>query len=306
MAKAESGVADADELEEVQSPFDIWGQYPEFTDSKLFHEFLARLTSNRDMHVIITAAAETGVGKTTLAFALAYLWDMNWWTAEKATLSPREYEVMYDAVSPGSALILDEVEQAADARRGSSTANVDLSQAFATKRYRQVFGILTAPSKGWVDDRIGGDSVDYWIQAQETPEGRPKGEAKVYRLKTNEHYESRYKKRTETISWPVLDDHPEFRKLHEKKVERMEGQTESKFVHRKEVEELKKNYWNKCSKKSRYHLVRGMAEHGLSQGEIATILGLAEADSGGDIEALSQPRISDLVNASSFSEVYSS
>lgn len=304
MAQAESGLSEFDG--EPNSPVDIWARYPGFTDSKLFHEFLARLTSNRDMHVIITAAAETGVGKTTLAFALALLWDMTGWTTEKATMSPKEYEMMYDEVEPGSVLMLDEVQQAADNRRATSSTNVDLSQAFATKRYRQVFGMMTAPSKGWVDDRIGADSVDYWIQAQETPEGRPKGEAKVYRLRENEHYESSYKERVETISWPVLDWHPEFQELEEMKAERMEGRTEAKYVHRDEVQDLKDNYWNKCSKKARYHFVRAMSEFGHTQGEIARILGAAEDDSDNDIEALSQPRISDLVNAESFEEVYSS
>lgn len=291
---------------EAKSPVDIWSQYPGFTESKLFHEFLARLTSNRDMHVIITAAAETGVGKTTLAFALALLWDMSGWTIEKATMSPREYEMMYDEVQPGSVLMLDEVQQAADNRRATSSSNVGLSQAFATKRYRQVFGMMTAPSKGWVDDRIGADSVDYWIQAQETPEGRPKGEAKVYRMRNNEHYESSYKERVETISWPVLDDHPQFEALEEMKASRMEGKTEDKYVHRDEVEALKENYWNKCSKQARYHFVRAMSDVGMTQGEIATVLGYAEEDSDGEVEALSQPRISDLVNAGSFEEVYSS
>jgi hypothetical protein len=304
MAQSQDGGIDRTDPAAAQSPVDIWHHYPSIAESKLFHEFLARLTSGRDMHVIITAASETGVGKTTLAFVLAMLWDMHGWHADKATLSPQEYELMYDSVPEGTVLMLDEVEQAADNRRATSKANVDLSQAFATKRYRQVFGMMTAPSKGWVDDRIGGDSADYWIQAQETPEGRPKGEAKVYRLRRNEHYESSYKTRTETIDWPILDWHPEFRKLEQKKVDRMEGQTKRKYWHRDEVEELKKNYWNKCSKLSRFHIVRGMHEFGLAQTEIAKVLAAAEEDSGGDVASLSQPRISDLVNAGSFEEVY--
>jgi len=108
MATRESGRIDP---AEATSPVDIWSQYPGFSESKLFHEFLARLTSNRDMHVIVTAAAETGVGKTTLAFALALLWDMSGWSVEKATMSPKEYEMKYDHVQPGSVLMLDEVQQ---------------------------------------------------------------------------------------------------------------------------------------------------------------------------------------------------
>lgn len=307
MAQAESGLTPADV---AGSPVDIWAQnremYPGFTDSKLFSEFLHRLTSGRDMHVIITAAAETGVGKTTLAFALAMLWDMSGWTAEKATLSPREYGKMYDEVRPGSVLMLDEVQQAADSRRATSSDNVDLSQAFATKRYRQVFGMLTAPSKAWVDNRIGADSVDYWIQAQETPDGRPKGEAKVYRLKNNEHIGKSYHKRVETISWPVLDWHREFKRLEQKKKDRMEGSAEEKYVHRSEVEELKKNYWNKCSKKSRFHIIRALSEYGLPQKDIAQILEFAEEDSDGDLEAVGRSQVSRLSNAESFEEVYSS
>lgn len=286
-------------------PATIWSLIEGFRDSPLFTEYLTRLTNNRDMHVIVTAAAETGVGKTTLAYALAILWDMWGWTADKATLSPTEYEVKYDSVRPGSVLLLDEVEQAADKRRATSSANVDLSQAFATKRYRQVFGVMTAPSKNWVDDRIGADSADYWIQAQETHDGRPKGEANVYRILENEHAGQTYTKLVEVISWPNLDWNANFRHLEALKSERMEGKTEKKYVHRDEVEELKANYWNKCSKKARFHLVRAMSDRGLSQKEIASVLDAAESDSGEEIESLSQPRISDLVRADAFEEVYS-
>lgn len=286
-------------------PATIWGLIDEFRDSPMFTEYLTRLTNNRDMHVIVTAAAETGVGKTTLAYALAILWDMWGWSPEKATLSPTEYEVKYDSVRPGSVLMLDEVEQAADNRRATSSANVDLSQAFATKRYRQIFGLMTAPSKNWVDDRIGADSADYWIQAQETHDGKPKGEANVYRILENEHAGQTYTKLVEVISWPNLDWNAQFRKLERLKSQRMEGQTERKYVHRDEVEELKENYWNKCSQKARFHLVRAMSDRGLTQKEIASVLDGAENDSDGDVSGLSQPRISDLVNAASFDEVYS-
>ena len=302
MAKAGIGeVGDVPETDDIQSPIEIWGRYPGLTDSKLFHEYAVRLSAGRDINVIITAASETGVGKTTLAVVLALLWDMHGWTAEKATLSPREYDVLYDEVGKGSVLLLDEAEKAVDTRRGTSHENVGLSQSFAGKRYQQVAGILTAPSRGWVDDRLGSDASDYWIQCQETPEGRAKGEAKVYRLRNNEHYMSDYKQRTETISWPVLDSHPELKRLDAKKAQRFEGDTEQAWVHRSEYESLKENYWNKASKQARYHIVRSMYSHGIGQPTIANILTDAE-----EVEGLGQSRISDLVNADSFEDVYSS
>ena len=282
MATAESSQQLTDQQQavaaddDINTPFDIWSRYPELTNSKLFHEYVSRLTSGRDMHVIITASSETGVGKTTLAFVLAFLWDMNWWTADKATLDPREYDALYDEVGPGSALLLDEVEQAADSRRSGSTDNVNLSQAFATKRYRQVFGLMTAPTKSWVDGRIGSDSADYWIQAQETDEGKPKGEALVYRLKNNEHYEQSYSKRTETISWPILDWHPEFRKLEQKKVDRMEGTTQSNYVPRKRVEELLDDAAKEATADTENRFIRDLYQWGLTQVEIADIAGLTQ------------------------------
>jgi hypothetical protein len=293
-------MAQAERVTDSDGPTSLWGKYPELTESKLFHEYLSRLTAGRDLKVMITAAAETGVGKTTLAFALALLWDQQGWTTEKATLDPGEHNALYDKVEPGSVLLLDEAEQAVDRRRAMSDAVRDVGIDFATKRYRQVFGIITAPSKGWLDERISVDSMDYWIQAQETDTGKPKGEAKVYRLREEEHYEREYTTKTEIISWPVLDDHPEFQRLEQMKIDRMEGQTKRRYVPREEVEELKANYWNKATKEARFHIVRSMYEHGLTQGKISTIL--QEAD---EIEGLSQQSISNYVNASSFEEVYS-
>lgn len=273
MAQSESGV----DIEAASSPMEIWAQYPGISESKLFHEFASRLTSGRDMHVIVTAASETGVGKTTLAFALAMLWDMSGWHAGKATLSPREYESLYDEVPPGSVLMLDEVQDAVDSRRAGAKDNVNLSQAFATKRYRQIFGVMTAPSKQWVDNRIGEDTVDYWIQAQETDRGEPKGEAKVYRLKNNEHYSDSYSSRTETISWPILDWHPEFKELHRKKVESKENQTQSKYIPRSEHEEKLEQVENDTRDARDNWWIKQLYEQtDMSQGDIGNILGISQ------------------------------
>jgi hypothetical protein len=312
---------------EASDPVEIWSRYDGLTNSKYWQEYLSRLTAGRDMHTYVTAASETGVGKTTLAFAIAFLGDMSGWTAEQATLDPAEYAHLYDKqdqcdrhakqddvsrdafracpdcqyyLQPGSWLLGDEWEQAVDARRSSSKENVEASHQVATKRYRQIFGIYTLPSKAWMDNRFSNDAADFWIQAQQTDRGKPKGEAHVYRLKTNEHYEQSYTKRVETISWPVLDDHPEFQALQELKRERMEGRIERTYIHRDEFEEAKKNFWNKATKKSRYHLVKAMSEWGISQTDISEILTIAD-----HVEGLSQQRVSQLVNSEDFEEVYS-
>lgn len=281
-------------------PASVWAQYPSLAESKLFDEYANRLVVGRDMHTIITASSETGVGKTTLAVVLALLWDQHGWTSEKAAVaSAPEYAFKYDQIPEGSVLLLDEAEIAADARRGTSKGNVEVSQAFAGKRYRQVFGMLTAPTKGWVDKRLGADAADYWIQCQETDRGRPTGEAIVYRLKSNEHYQTEYSKRYEVIKWPRLDDHPAFQALDAKKRERLGGGDKAPYVHRDEVEDMKSNWWNKATKKARYHIVKAMVEHGLTQTETAEILQAAE-----HVEGLSQQRVSQFMNSNSFEEAY--
>jgi len=79
----------------------------------------------------------------------------------------------------------------------------------------------------------------------------------------------------------------------------MEGNIQRTYIHRDEFDEAKKNFWNKATKKTRYHIVKAMAKNGLSQSEISSILTTAE-----NVEGLSQPRVSNLVNTESFEEAY--
>ena len=242
-------------------PIGPWATTPGFRDSKFFAELLNRLVTGRDMNIIVTAASETGVGKTTLAAAIAMMVDQHGWTAEKAAVADAAaYDHLYDSVPPGSCLILDEAEKAADARRGMTKESVTLTQSFATKRYRQVFSVLTAPSKSWVDNRLGGDAADYWIQALETDMGRIKGEAKVYRLKTNEHYETDYASRTEYLHWPNLDGNKEFQKLDARKRELLESDPEQSYVDADDVEELKKKAVESATERQRREVVQRMNE----------------------------------------------
>jgi len=267
-------------------PVGAWVDIEGFRESQFFAEFLNRLVTGRDMNIIITAASETGVGKTTLAFSLAVLMDQHGWTADNAAVAnPVEYERLYDQSPPGTCLILDEAEKAADARRGMSHESVTLSQSFAAKRYQQIFSILTAPSKAWVDKRLGNDAADYWIQAQEADMGRIKGEANVYRLRTNEHEGQEYVQRVERIHWPNMDNHPEFTKLQQRKHEILEGDTEESFVEAGEVERLKEQAAKEARQEKRDEIIRSINDElpvenqhdignavGLSQGTISNIV----------------------------------
>jgi len=275
---------DVDDLD--LGPVGPWAKRPEFRNSKFFAELLNRLVTGRDMNIIITAASETGVGKTTLAVALAMMIDQHGWTADKASVAdPADYDYRYDQVPPGSCLILDEAEKAMDARRGMSSESVSLSQTFATKRYRQVFSILTAPSKSWIDNRLGSDAADYWIQALQTDLGRIKGEAKVYRLKTNEHYEVDYSKRTEYMHWPNLDGNKEFERLDERKRQLLESDTEQSYVDADDVDDLKQQAVESATEQQRRKVIERLNDvDGITQAQIA------------DVWDVSQSRVSQIVN----------
>lgn len=307
----------------------IWAQLPdELRTSEFWTEYVHRLVAGRDMHTAITAASETGVGKTTLAYALCALGDMTGWTAAQATLDPAEYAHLYDkknycdhhaefddvplstfercsdcayALPPGSWLLGDEWEQAVDARRSQTKENVEASHQVATKRYRQIFAVYTLPSKSWMDNRFSNHAIDYWIQAQEDDKGQPAGKATVYRVKINEHANSSYTEKVETISWPILDHHDEFQKLEQMKKERMEGTIQRTYVHKDEFEDAKENFWNKATQKTRFQMVKAMAKDGLTQQRIADITTQAE-----HVEDLTQSGVSRLVNADSFDDFYSS
>jgi len=270
------------EPEDVTDGLDLGPMQPalerkNFRESQFFAEYLNRLVSGRDMHIIVTAGSETGVGKTTLAVSLALMMDQRGWTAEKAAVAmPDKYSALYDQVGPGSVLLLDEAEKAADARRGMKKESVNLTQDFATKRYQQVFGILTAPTKSWVDKRLGADAADYWIQALDTDMGRIKGEAIVYRLRTNEIAGSNYVKRAEVIEWPKLDWHPEFLKLDQRKQDLLEDDEGSQYVHTDKIAEIKETVRKDSRMAVENELIENMRDQGYSQNDIGNALGLTQ------------------------------
>lgn len=260
-------------------PVGAWADQDQFRRSKFFAEILNRLVSGRDVNIIVTAASETGVGKTTLAVALALMLDQHGWTANKASVAdPADYDRRYDRCPPGSCLILDEAEKAMDSRRSMKKESVSLSQTFATKRYRQVFSIMTAPSKSWIDKRLGSDAADYWIQALSTDLGRIKGEAKCYRLMTNEHYEVNYSKRTEFLHWPKLDDNPEFQKLDQRKRDLLESDEEqNKFVDADDVDEMKQQAAESAVQRQRRKIMKSLNERDeMTQRAIADVFEMSK------------------------------
>jgi hypothetical protein len=122
-----------------------------------------RLSMDNDAKIIIQGAdSQTGIGKTTLAIKIARAIDDEWTADEKAFVDVQEYINAHLNKPAGSVLLLDEIEAGADSRRFMSQENVDLSQAWATMRARNIVTIATLPSISMLDNRMI-ELADFWI-----------------------------------------------------------------------------------------------------------------------------------------------
>ena len=189
--------------------------------STLLHQlFLKRMEGNRDLKVIITAKdAQTGVGKSTLAFALAASWHPMYtgeeWTADDyATYDVGDYLQRYRDVEPGTVLLMEEAEQL-DSRRAMASENVDFSHYWMAMRVRQVVSILTLPSTSALDKRLW-ELSDVWINCE------CRGRAAVYRVGTNSFNGEMYTEYKHDLEWPDVSGHPEMKKLDRQKEEKIE------------------------------------------------------------------------------------
>lgn len=167
-----------------------------------------KLANDNDIKIIIQGAnSQTGIGKTTLAIELCRYIDQSeegWNAEDKAFVDVQEYVQAHLDYSKGSALLLDEIEAGADSRRSMSQDNVDLSQAWATLRARNIATVATLPSISMLDNRML-ELADYWILVKE------RGLAQPFEINVNDFAPHRAPQRKpmandEHIQFPDLPD----------------------------------------------------------------------------------------------------
>lgn len=153
----------------------------EFTFGKLGEEIRNAIARDLDAKIIITSHnSKPGLGKTTLATRMARAWDKHGWSAEeKAFMDVFSYHEAYLNENPGSVLLFDEIEGEADNRRSNSNKNVQLSQAWAQQRFRNMVTICTLPTVSMLDSRML-ELSDYWINVMR------RGVAHPYRVLVND------------------------------------------------------------------------------------------------------------------------
>lgn len=153
----------------------------EYPFGRLGYEVRKAIRKDLDVKIIIISHnSRPGLGKTTLAIQMARAWDQHGWTVDdKAFMDVHEYRQAYRNEKPGSVLLFDEIERAADSRRAMSHENVGLSQDWATLRYRNMVSIATLPTTSMLDNRML-EMSDYWIRVVK------RGEAWPYKVKVND------------------------------------------------------------------------------------------------------------------------
>jgi len=185
-----------------------------------------RKQANRDLKIVITANAETGVGKTSLAIFLAYALDTSedgFSVTDGATLDTDEYRNAYDKLGYGSALILDEAEQL-DARRAMSNENVDTSFVWQTHRIDEITTILTLPTWGDLEKRMR-EMADIRIEILQ------RGKALVHK-RDRDRYEQHgtFWKPEHLVTWPDMAGTVGYERLAEMKEEFLDGKDGRKLV----------------------------------------------------------------------------
>jgi hypothetical protein len=276
-------------------------------NSELFDTWLERLAEGRDMKVIIDAEGnETGVGKTLLGCQLSKCFDIHGFDAsQKATMDAREYMDLYRSLPEGSSVYLQESEKSGDKRRSMSDEVMDLGYTFAILRKRQMFPILDLPDATVLDDRIV-KLCDFRVMVKD------RGEAIVFDIDNNDFTGELYNNKVEELYWEDMPHDEDYAELERMKNEWINGELKSKYVKREEFEKAKENFYEKFTKKTRYHVLRGvwelLEERGLtgrggevSQADVGAALGYDKEE----LE-LGQVSVSRIIGSDSFEEYYSS
>ena len=252
----------------VETPID-WPSGP------FFQRIAKRKMNERDAVVLVTADdADRGVGKTTLALALAKLLDTSsteFDAEEQATLSVPRFLNLYDELEKGSTLLLDEGEQI-DARRSMSQENVDASLKMQTRRVNQIIVIITLPSAEMIDNRVE-QLTDFWVNCE------ARGRARVYKKKIHRIKQSVYYESLQSIEWPNLDDDGDYQTLAKKKEEFNAGEgDETEYVRQEELQEQLKRARKETRQETRDDLIQALCSHGeIEQRHVAEAVELSPA-----------------------------
>lgn len=199
----------------------------DFQHTPLGKFIIYRLRNKYDVKLLVTG--DVGEGKTSLGVAMARwtrriandIFDrLRVWDVERdAGLDVWDYFSTYKQAAPGDALVIDEMQEAADRRRSNRNENVFLSWAWMKLRVRQVVTIGIMPTTSALDRRLL-ELADVRLHIYK------RGKAVPYYLFTEPfepyqtyHLPFRRGNLRQQVTWPDLSGDEDYERLHEMKEE---------------------------------------------------------------------------------------
>jgi len=246
-----------------------------------------QLNNDNDIKIIIQGAnSQTGIGKTTLAIQLCRYIDEEWSAETHAFVDVQDYIEAHMDKPKGSALLLDEIEKGADSRRAMSQENVDLSQAWATLRARNIATVCTLPSISMLDGRLL-ELADYWVLVKR------RGLAQPFKVNVNDFKPKRLPQRKpvpgdEHITFVDLPDGDDDKAYLDKiKDEMLREESGLERIPKSEHQRKVKKAEKEARREKRNKVVKDLYEHlDLSTYDIADL----------DFLDVKQPQVSTIVN----------
>jgi len=259
-----------------------------FNDGTFLHDIFGKvLSENRDIIILVTDhRARRGTGKTVASLSLASKLDQtdDGMSYEKCSLSPEEIRNAYTEQPPQSALLLDEIEQAASNRETMTVTNRALREIMSMGRVEQKYVVANAPVKGFIDLDVL-KLTDVWISMTR------RGRGLAHYLKWEPYLERLLTEKKQWLEFEDIEQGTDLRgvynKLTEEKRDRMDGGGDKQFVrhqeHEKEIEQVEK----KTKKEARDEFVKSIYEHPESDVTQKTL---------GDAVGLAQETVSKIIN----------
>lgn len=238
------------------------------------------LREQRDIIILVTDhRGRRGTGKTVASLSLASNLDQTdeGMTYDKCSLSPEEIRNAYTNQPRRSALLLDEIEQAASNRETQTITNRALREIMSMGRVEQKYVVVNAPIRTFIDTDIR-KLTDVWISMTR------RGRGLVHYLKWEPYMKQLLTEQKQWLEFEDIETGTQLRdvynKLTKEKEARMDDSEDAdKFIRKQEHEEALEKARKDARKEKRNEIVKGVYGHpavGVTQAELGEAVGVSQ------------------------------
>ena len=230
-------------------------------ETYLHKEFGQVLKDNRDIIILITDLyGRRGTGKTVSALSLASELDqtdegMTW---AKVSMDAEEIRNAYATLPKGSALVLDEIEQAADNRSAMTKTNKALREIMSMGRVEEKYVLTTVPLRHFVDKDILNMTACWIAMAR-------KGLGLVHELRWEAYSQQLLHPQKQWLEFEDIEKGTQLRQIYNKltkeKRKRISGEQGSGFIQKKEHQKKLQQAREDARKQLRDELIAGVYNH---------------------------------------------